>query len=67
MRLALCLIIAAFVVATQAQTETQQTASLAVVKFSAGIYREPNNVVRSSQDPDPPDGAHPRYAGPATE
>jgi len=54
MRPALCLIIAAFVVATQAQTETPQTAPLVVVKFNVGIYREPNNVVRSSQDPDPP-------------
>ncbi|MGZ5434666.1 MAG: hypothetical protein ACXWID_03125 [Pyrinomonadaceae bacterium] len=54
MRPALCLILAAFVVATQAQTETEKTASLVVVKFHAGIYREPNNVVRSSQDPDPP-------------
>jgi hypothetical protein len=54
MRPALCLIIAALVVATQAQTEAEKTAPLAVVKFSCGIYREPNNVVRSSQDPDPP-------------
>lgn len=54
MRPALCLIIAALVVAAQAQTETQKTAPLVVVKFNAGIYREPNNVVRSVQDPDPP-------------
>lgn len=54
MRPALCLIIAALVVAIQAQTETEKTVPLAVVKFSCGIYREPNNVVRSSQDPDPP-------------
>lgn len=54
MRPALCLIIAALVVAAQAQTETDKTAPLVVIKFSAGIYREPNSVVRSSQDPDPP-------------
>jgi hypothetical protein len=54
MRPALCLIIVALVVAAQAQTETEKTAPLVVVKFKAGIYREPNNVVRSSQEPDPP-------------
>lgn len=54
MRPALCLIIAALVVAGQAQTETEKTAPLVVVKFNAGIYREPNSVVRSSQEPDPP-------------
>lgn len=54
MRPALCLIIVALFVAAQAQTETEKTAPLVVVKFKAGIYREPNNVVRSSQEPDPP-------------
>ena len=54
MKPALCLIIAALVVAGQAQTETEKTAPLVVVKFNAGIYREPNSVVRSSQEPDPP-------------
>lgn len=54
MRPALWLMIVALVIATQAQTETEKTASLVVVKFNCGIYREPNNVVRSSQDPDPP-------------
>ena len=54
MRPALCLVIAALVVAGQAQTETEKTAPLVVVKFNAGIYREPNSVVRSSQEPDPP-------------
>lgn len=54
MRPALFLIIAALVVGIQAQTETEKTASLVVVKFSAGIYREPNNVVRSVQEPDQP-------------
>ena len=54
MRPALCLIIFALVVAIQAQTETEKTASLAVVKFNCGIYREPNNVVRSVQEPDQP-------------
>ena len=54
MRPALCLVIAALVVAGQAQTETEKTAPLVVLKFNAGIYREPNSVVRSSQEPDPP-------------
>lgn len=54
MRLALSLIILALVVAIQAQTDTEKTAPLVVVKFNCGIYREPNNVVRSSQEPDPP-------------
>ena len=54
MRPALFLIIAALVVGIQAQTETEKTASLIVVKFNAGIYREPNNVVRSVQEPDQP-------------
>ena len=54
MRPALCLIIAALVVGIQAQTETEKTPPLVVVKFNAGIYREPNNVVRSVQEPDPP-------------
>ncbi len=54
MRPALFLIIAALVVGIQAQTETEKTASLVVVKFNCGIYREPNNVVRSVQEPDQP-------------
>ncbi|HEX5703639.1 MAG TPA: hypothetical protein VFX97_10610 [Pyrinomonadaceae bacterium] len=54
MRPALCIIITAFVVATQAQTETQQTVPLTVVKFSAGIYREPSKVVSSVLEPDQP-------------
>ena len=54
MRPALWLIIVALVIATQAQTETEKTASLVVVKFNCGIYREPSNVVRSSQEPDQP-------------
>lgn len=54
MRPALFLIIAALVVGIQAQTETEKTTSLVVVKFSAGIYREPNSVVRSVQEPDQP-------------
>lgn len=54
MRPALILIIAALVVGIQAQTETEKTASLVVVKFNVGIYREPNSVVRSSQEPDQP-------------
>ena len=54
MRPALFLIIAALVVGIQAQTETEKTASLIVVKFNVGIYREPNSVVRSSQEPDQP-------------
>lgn len=54
MRPALCLIFVALVVAIQAQTETEKTASLVVVKFNCGIYREPNNVVRSVQEPDQP-------------
>ena len=54
MRSALSLIILALVVAIQAQTDTEKTAPLVVVKFNSGIYREPSNVVRSSQDPDPP-------------
>ncbi len=48
------IIIAALVVAAQAQTEIQQTASLVVVKFNAGIYRERNQVVSSVQEPDQP-------------
>ena len=54
MRATLGLIIVALVVAVQAQTEIEKTPPLVVVKFNCGIYREPNNVVRSSQDPDPP-------------
>ena len=54
MRPALFLINVALVVGIQAQTETEKTASLIVVKFNVGIYREPNNVVRSSQEPDQP-------------
>jgi hypothetical protein len=54
MRPALCFIIVTLVVTAQAQTEAPQTVPLIVIKFNAGIYREPNNVVRSSQDPDPP-------------
>ena len=48
------IIIAALVVAAQAQTETQQTPPLVVVKFNAGIYREQNQVVSSVQEPDQP-------------
>src|SRR5687767_14388136 len=54
MRPALFLIIAALVGGIQAQTETEKTASLVVVKFNVGIDREPNSVVRSSQEPDQP-------------
>lgn len=51
---ALSLIIVVLVVAIQAQTETEKTPALVVVKFNCGVYREPNSVVRSSQEPDQP-------------
>lgn len=53
MKSVLCLIVGVLVVASQAQTETEKTAPLMVVKFSCGTYKEPSNVIRSVQDPGP--------------
>ena len=53
MKSALYLVMAALLLASQGQSETDKTAPLVVLKFSCGTYKEPSNVIRSVQDPDP--------------
>lgn len=54
MRLALFLVLATLVVTIRAQTETEKSVPLVVVKFKASLYKEPSGLIRPVQEPDPP-------------
>jgi hypothetical protein len=54
MKSTLFIFLAALMVLGQAQTETEKPGPLAVVKFKAGLYKEPSGLIRPVHEPDPP-------------